>query len=79
MLYTVHVAYLIVLTILSVPVCALNVDLAWSLSLDNVYKGSEMKQVLLHVHACNYNSTIIDSDLCGHCFHFANLFWRSDV
>jgi len=48
-MYTVHVAYLIVLTILSVPVWALNVDLAWSLSLDNVYNGSEMKQVLLHV------------------------------
>ena len=43
--YTVHVAYLIVLTILSVPVWALNVDLAWSLSLDNVYNGSETKQV----------------------------------
>lgn len=48
-MYTVHVAYLIVLTILSVPVWALNVDLAWSLSLDNVYNGSEMKQVLVHV------------------------------
>ena len=45
--YPVHVAYLIVLTILSVPVWALNVDLAWSLSLDNVYNGSETKQVLL--------------------------------
>ena len=45
--HNVPVTYLTVLTILSVPVWALNVDLAWSLSLDNVYNGSEMKQVLL--------------------------------
>ena len=31
------------LTILSVPVWALKVDLAWSLSLDSEYKGSEKK------------------------------------
>lgn len=65
------VAYLIVLTILSVPVWALNVDLAWSLSLDNVYNGSEMKQVLL-IELNNYYTHVVIA------FHSANLFWRSD-
>lgn len=63
------VAYLIALTILSVPVWALNVDLAWSLSLDNVYNGSEMKQVLL-IELNNYYTV----NPCGRCFSFCKSF-----
>ena len=62
---------LTVLTILSVPVWALNVDLAWSLSLDNVYNGSEMKQVLfttLNKFSRNPCTSYVVS-----AFHFENL------
>lgn len=67
-----------VLTILSVPVWALNVDLAWSLSLDNVYNGSEVKQVLLS--KLNNHSTVTRVNYVLSAFHnfFENLFWRSD-
>ena len=60
------------LTILSVPVCALNVALAWSLSLDNVYSGSERKKIRLKHMYTRFQYNQVYS--CSMYFDTANQF-----